>query len=145
MSVQNEPVVSGASAPSLTASAILSKAADLIKPKGRWTQRQYARREVGGRSVSPVGDLAVCYCAIGAMAAASGIKVNRIENGKLGLMRYLQGAIGQPSVIGWNDRPERTQAQVVAALRKAAKLALAEEAGDGVSRDATKANSGMNP
>lgn len=42
----------------------------------------------------------------------------------------LEGAIGRDAYIGlpnWNDAPERTQAEVIEAFRKAAELARAEQ------------------
>lgn len=38
---------------------------------------------------------------------------------------YVKKAIGIISLVGWNDEPGRTQAEVVSAVRKAAELARA--------------------
>lgn len=97
-------------ASSLKPSEVLAKAADLIEPKGAWLQRQC----VGAKRKRPCGyDDATCFC----------LKANILY---APAWRMVERAVG-PSPIVWNDAPERTQAEVVAALRKAS--ALAAEAG----------------
>lgn len=113
----------------LKPSEVLSMAADLIEPRGAWTQGYYARDE-GGEQVEAEEPKAICWCAIGAMAHAIGREiatfdpVSRAEG-------YLIDAIGYHSIITWNDAPERTQADVVTAFRKAAELAREDEAAEG--------------
>lgn len=99
----------------LLPSQVLAKAADLIEPEGAWTQDVWRN------------DTRTCFCAEGAIAQAAGIEPARA--GAHDSSRYLETAvgIGRWEVPTWNDAPGRTQAEVVAALRKAS--ALAKESG----------------
>lgn len=101
-----------------TVSEILSAAADLIEPEGAWTQGHYARG-VSGRPVVTV-QRAICFCALGAINVAAGLKPNEDSREA---QRVLESILPWPDVPIWNDDPERTQADVLAALRKAAALA----------------------
>jgi len=121
----NSLPVSGASRSDLKPSEVLAKAADLIEPEGRWTQGAFARSRPGKKNV--VGTVwprkRVCWCARGALfevVGSSPVALDVIGED------YLERAIGGEVVPAFNDEPERTQAEVVAALRKAAKLARAE-------------------
>lgn len=92
-------------------SEVLAKAADLIEPEGAWGQ--------GGRNPkTPGGECADCVMtAIWHFSGGSEAE------------RFLRQAIGHPapfSVFDWNDEPERSQAEVVKALRDAADRARAE-------------------
>ena len=62
------------------------------------------------------GNLAVCWCTLGAL--------DRVTGGDIGLwspaLNALKSYLGSPNIDGWNDAPERTQAEVVQALRAAA-------------------------
>ncbi len=107
-------------------SEILDAAADLIEPEGRWTQEKYARSEDGRGSPLDAG---ICFCVVGAIAAVMGVEAWQAETSEpvsvlaqtLGFTDEDPGA----DVECWNDAPDRTQAEVVAALRKAAQLAKA--------------------
>lgn len=96
----------------------LDHAGDLIR-RG-WHQRGYAR-DASGAPVSAEDDRAASWCATGAIwavarkRAAPGQYLKLVE----GLCGALDEAIGEFRTC-WNDRPERTQAEVVAAFRKAA-------------------------
>lgn len=91
---------------------ILNKAADLIEPEGAWTQGRWTADDYS------------CRCAEGAIAAAANISPLNIGSHPaaialakvLGLPNAHQGGIAL-----WNDDLSRTQAEVVAALRAAAK------------------------
>lgn len=105
------------------AASVLRAAADLIEPKGRWTQGAGARG-ASGEPVTAMGgadsDLAVCWCAWAAMWRANGsIYGPRLRSAE----RFLRKVTGCDFIDDWNDAPERTQAEVVEALRKAAALA----------------------
>lgn len=107
----------------MQASEILSKAADLIEPEGAWMQGGYSN---GVTVVS-----GSCWCAAGAVYAAHG---NWRDPVARDAVRVLYTALNLPyddeddDVIGaWNDAPERTQAEVVSALRQAAHLAKEQE------------------
>lgn len=103
----------------LKPSEVLAKAADLIEPKGAWLQRQC----VGAKRKRPCGyDDASCFCLFGSVVTVC----HRANILYAPAWRMVEIAVG-PSPIVWNDAPERTQAEVVAALRGAS--ALAAEAG----------------
>lgn len=97
-----------------SAREVLLKAADLIEPEGRWTQRAWARTQSGEKPDAD-GDNAACWCLWGAIRQVNGSHhdeafeiVNRVVGG---------------SAIAWNDTPGRKQSEVVQALRKGAEEA----------------------
>lgn len=92
----------------LKPSEVLARAADLIEPEGKWCQHAGRR-----------GDARCLAEAISSLAPASVIWGD--------LTGPLEAATGTCWIIDWNDEPGRTQAEAVAALRKAS--ALAAEAG----------------
>ncbi len=108
-------------------SQVLSEAADLLEKPGAWTQGAYARGK-SGRKVS-TRKTAVCFCAVGAIDAVIGKPTIGIEGHWEALRMVTFAAIGtrEANVAEWNDEPGRTQAEVVAAFRRAA--ALAKEQG----------------
>ena len=125
-----EAVIPGEIVPK-TVADILTAAADLIEPEGRWTQGEQARNKRGQR-VSDSACNAVCFCASGAIwraARRAGITGLSSPNGKAidEAHRALSEIVNRPShamsVPDWNDRPTRTQGEVVAALRAAAEKA----------------------
>lgn len=85
---------------------ILDKAADLIEPEGAWMQGDYGGHHLG------------CYCALGAIRAVGGYAHDINPAAYI-----LQQVVPAKFAHEWNDAPERTQAEVVAKLREAAKLA----------------------
>jgi hypothetical protein len=101
----------------MRASEILSKAADLIEPEGKWCQGSYSNG-FGG------------LCALGAIGEVEGCIVAGRDFDKS--VRFLLDVIDHEkrSVAIWNDAPERTQAEVVSAIRKAAHLAKEQEPSD---------------
>lgn len=114
----------------MKASEVLAKAADLIEPVERWTQDGEAFNADGNDCNADDGD-AVCWCALGALWAVGG------RNGFPPARDYLESHLGinpgepRPTVspvATWNDLPDRTQSEVVTALRSASKLA--EERGE---------------
>lgn len=107
-------------------SEVLNKAADLIEPEGAWTQKAWARTPEGD-GVSPVDRRAYCWCMVGALRKVLGYdplsarpptRFFTDEPAYKRLVKRFGPALGL-----WNDAPERTQAEVVAALRKAAEAA----------------------
>lgn len=109
-------------------SEVLSAAADLIEPEGAWTQGEFGRRADGSYTMLPSLREAVCFCAEGAIGRAAGIR-DIAELGASEALIFMERFVspGTPwAVSGWNDAPDRTQAEVVAALRAAAELAKAE-------------------
>jgi hypothetical protein len=80
-----------------------------------WTQKAFARSKTG-REVSEYGKSAVCWCAYAAI---------EVVRGQADAANVLRKAANTEFIIGWNDAPERTQAEVLAAFDKA--IALAEK------------------
>jgi len=114
-------------APSVTTGAeaktvadILTEAADLIEPEGAWTQGSWWLTNSGKPTMT--ARYAACMCVEGAIAKAAGIAPNRVYAHPAGiaLMDVVPNNWELPE---WNDAPERTQAEVVAALRAAAEKA----------------------
>ncbi len=97
-----------------TVADILTAAADLIEPEGAWLQGAYTE------------DLR-CFCTLGALAHVSckgATVVGSLAPAKT-LAAYLnaEDSSADRVITRWNDAPERTQAEVVATLRAAAKKA----------------------
>ena len=95
-----------------TPQAILNAAADLIERTG-WTQ-MYIACDKDGDSCDPCSPAAVCFCLLGALDAQCSDKEHWYSAHKL-LLRRIIG----PSVSLWNDDPDRTKEEVIAALRGA--------------------------
>lgn len=102
-------------------SAILRRAAELVSPPGAWCQGASARDERG--YVVPMILRASSYCATGAIYRAV-----YAETGELDLALYDACLLRLAKslrlrkdriAIGWNDHPDRQQAEVVAALERA--------------------------
>lgn len=89
---------------------VLEAAADLIEPDGAWTQGEY------------VGINGNCWCALGAIKRV-GNYVGDINPASMQLLLVISGRF----VHEWNDAPERTQREVVEALRSAASLSRQNE------------------
>jgi hypothetical protein len=103
---------------------ILDLAADLIEPPGAWTQGAFARA-ADGASVVSTDPLAVCWCASGAISKVTGsISSEAVFVVREALRKHLPDFIAR-----WNDDPARTQPEVVAMLREAAKAERAAEGG----------------
>ena len=102
----------------MTTREILLKAADLIEPEGKWTQGAYARTVDGTSQLVP-NDASCCFCAVGALIRLGGTLSDRVATDAC----LVLGRVLRCRVSDWNDDPRRTQAEVVAALRKAAALA----------------------
>lgn len=104
-------------------SQVLDAAADLIEPEGAWTQGAYGRDGYGvGLDERELSE-AKCFCVSGAI-----IRVGDGNELWRACLRNFEAAVGDGfrSFIQWNDAPERTQAEVVSALRKAADIARSE-------------------
>lgn len=107
----------------LKPSEVLAKAADLIEPEGAWTQRDAVLNATG----SPCSyEDAECFCLFGAVRVAAGL--GEFSDPTFdGAWWFLERSVAHGrGPIDWNDAPDRTQAEVVAALRKASELARAE-------------------
>lgn len=115
----------------MLASEILSKAADLVEPKGAWYQGDFAANAEGDL-VEPEDPDACRWCAAGAIHAI----VDEMEPIAVEAKRYLWQVLALPldkdhlyeRPIGvWNDNVHRQQSEVVSALRQAASLAKYRE------------------
>jgi hypothetical protein len=105
------------------ASEILSDAADLVARPGGWTQRSVAK-DRDGLSVEVESPAACSFCLIGALDRASiGCTPARML---LAAELALTELIDSDSLATWNDASERTQEEVVAALRAASAKLKAE-------------------
>lgn len=83
-----------------------------------WTQEAYARNASGDDLEDVDGEFddtePVCWCMAGAMMKAG------LEDEA---DKFVLDAIGERYIPEWNDAPERTQAEVLAAFDKAIELA----------------------
>lgn len=99
-----------------TTTDVLNQAADLIE-KG-WTQKTLARNKQD-QGCSPNNKNAVAWCVMGALL--------RVTDRSITYFTALNTLRGQmelgTSINSWNDHPKRTQAEVVTALRAAARKA----------------------
>lgn len=106
----------------ITPQALLDRAADIITERG-WYQGHFIDEE--GRCVCALGALNLAYAeAAGVDASVNGGAWHGWPGPKpLNLaVDALQAATGQEDWIAeWNDDEDRTEAEVVAALRAAAK------------------------
>lgn len=104
----------------MSVAEVLNKAADLLEKPGAWTQGEYGRLP-SGRAALNVRSDAVCRCLIGAIYTVlppeSGC-LHDVEKGEA--VQTMNEFLGM-GAYHWNDAPDRTQAEVVAALRQAAK------------------------
>lgn len=102
---------------------VLNAAADLLEKPGAWTQGA-ASRDVFG---NPDGDAeiwpdAVCWCVWGAILNVTGeTSIVGANQRTKSAAEALERHIGTNDVTTWNDASGRTQAEVVAALREAAR------------------------
>lgn len=100
--------------------AVLLRAAELIATKG-WTQRADART-ADGETCKPLDPAAVAFCLGGAITAAQPEPVSKDWPAEAAARSAVLPFFGGSSRIRWNDAPERTQAEVVAVLRRAAEM-----------------------
>lgn len=89
-----------------TARDVLLGAARLIEERG-WLQHNYR---------GPNGE----RCATSALLAAAHFRISQPNPAYCEANRRLERVIRDRSVTGWNDKPGRTEAEVLAALRQAA-------------------------
>jgi len=105
---------------------VLERAADLIEPEGAWT-RGAAARDGSYDPTSFDNREAICWCMMGAISkVAGGVRPMSDIAGQA--RDQLRKAIDTPWITDFNDNEDRTQPEVVAALRRAATLARAGEA-----------------
>lgn len=108
---------------------VLRKTISILSKPGTWTQGSSAKNGIG-RVVNPGDTTAVCWCLTGAV-----MKTCPEWSARRYVWRYLKealtgnrlsGFMDGVSLVDWNDRPTRTQAEVLDLLDSA--LVLAAEA-----------------
>lgn len=96
----------------MKASEILIKARELIEQPDRWAKG------------SMVGK---CMCS-GSAVDEAGRRFWRARNNAMSILRRSIGVVSLTDLIAWNDAPERTHPEVLAAFDSAITLAQKEEA-----------------
>lgn len=96
---------------------VLRKARELIARPGGWTQGASARDARGG-VVSIAKDTATCFCTLGSLGAAAAVTGFLYWSAR-DAFRLANEEAMEVGIALWNDAPERTQADVVAAFDKA--------------------------
>jgi hypothetical protein len=100
----------------MTTKEMLTEARSLIK-KG-WTQGSFAK-DVNGNEVDPKSSQAVSWCSLGAMEAACYCP----RDSRLPILDILRRAAGTCVISDWNDHPNTTKEEILAAFDKAIELA----------------------
>ena len=93
----------------MTPQAIRQAAADLVR-RG-WCQGQFAM-DRRGRFVTLGCDSATRHC----MAAAIFLSAHRMPQLATAIAAAISAELGIDNLVDWQDAPERTQAEVIAAL-----------------------------
>lgn len=130
--------------------AILDATADLLARPDGWTQGTIARLPNGWTTGDHNNSDATCFCIVGGLRRAADQCEVRGLLDRVDVLtacrKALAATIGlhgyKSTLVDWNDAPERTQAEVVAALRAAAEKARTA-APDSLAGD--DAESGVNP
>lgn len=108
----------------MSAVETLRKARELLTPEGAWGRGKMGADRFGAPA-DLYGPNTVCWCVLGALYRAEG-KDERQDEARPWLLKVLGGA---QSLALWNDAPERTHAEVLAAFDRAIALAGAGEGG----------------
>lgn len=106
-------------------SEVLAAAADLISAPDAWTQGQCARGDDEAWPF-PADDSATCWCGVGAVMRIAYCRLgqsSQVEADAIEMLHGLAKQRGLSAFAAFNDAPERTQAEVVDALRQAARQA----------------------
>lgn len=101
------------------AKLVLRKAAVLLKPPEAWTKGRMARDRFR-EPVPPMSSRATCWCASGAIRVNAWGDSLELFQIRRRAYQLLGEAAGDMSIINWNDAPERTHAEVLAAFERAA-------------------------
>lgn len=108
----------------MTPVEILEKARELLSDPKRWTRDALAMTARGKHLSDPTDRRAACWCVFGAIMKCSGE-----VSGALNAADVFERANwfgDDESFSSWNDRPERTHAEVLAAIDSAIALARSE-------------------
>jgi hypothetical protein len=98
------------------AKRILARAAELLR--AGWVQEEFAT-DANGDTVSFDAPQATCFCTLGAIHRA-GHDLRLGLNERTEARIALGAMLATGDLIGWNDTPGRTQAEVVTAFERAA-------------------------
>lgn len=103
---------------------ILKRARALLTPPGAWTQTAFAR-DRDGEPINADSEAAISWCSAGALEASKGGKTRwRAQNHlKSAISTSERSFVSEWSVLTWNDNPDRTQKEVLAAFDKAIAMA----------------------
>lgn len=97
---------------------VLERARQLLSVKSHWNKMSFAR-DKDGRSCSPHDKEAVCFCAWGALIRAEGEFVSKREASRYtevpGIVE-LQACVGTEHIPSWNDSPDISHEDVLAAF-----------------------------
>jgi hypothetical protein len=104
---------------------VLVKARELIATPDRWIKENIARDKPESREwIYPNHPAATCWCSVGAICAAEGLEGMWSDTRSI---KALKKVLGTDDVSEWNDAPERTHDEVLAAFDKAIALAEASD------------------
>lgn len=106
----------------MNALEVLKAARHLLSDPNRWTKRAYARA-ADGLDIDATSDMAVSFCAIGAMRHVTGSD-SIVDNEEYGeAMVALNGAVVWPGKLcrtaRFNDHPDTTHEDVLALYDRA--------------------------
>lgn len=108
----------------MTTVEILRAARAKIEKPEAWAKGGFAC-DARGYAVGARNPLAICFCSIGAIRRVTASFAEELA--ARDVLSEIVEAIGMYGLAEWNDAPERTHAEVLAAFDKA--ISLAEEAG----------------
>lgn len=103
-----------------TPTEVLEAAADLLERPGAWTQGGFAH-DRDGKEVAWDSSEAVCWCARGAIAFVAREYRAEVLDAIWDGAAKAMGFRSYGDIECWNDVPDRTQAEVVDALRQASR------------------------
>lgn len=98
---------------------VLRGARALILDPAKWTKGVLARDHAGAK-IHPTNPRAVCFCAVGSVLNLTGdVRLDPREQAAFDLLRRAIGKGEQTSIGRWQDEPDRTHAEVLAAFDRA--------------------------
>jgi len=99
---------------------ILKRAARILSKPEAWTKKAEARTETG-KEIFYDSNRAVCFCSMGAIwrARKDILGTQDCDDDYSVLRKVVKGAHTGIGIVDWNDAPERTHAEVLAAFQEA--------------------------
>lgn len=104
----------------MTPREILIAARAKIEAPERWTKGEFARTE-DGKACRSSSDAASCYCMEGAVLSQPYLWRKKAR--ACAILRLAVVTLDYPTTPSWNDAPDRTHAEVLAAFDRAIELA----------------------